>query len=105
MVTDDKMTKKRQTRPRKHVPLRTCIVCRQQSDKRELTRIVRNPDEGVIVDPTGKKNGRGAYLCTNPACWERAIKTQALERALKTTLTEVERDTLLQYRPDEVIPQ
>lgn len=99
------MTKKRQMRPRKHVPQRTCIICRQQTDKRALVRIVRNRDEGVIVDLTGKKNGRGAYLCTNPTCWERAIKTQALERALQTSLTEAERDALLQYRPDEVIPQ
>ncbi len=70
------------TRP-KHVPQRTCIVCRERNAKRGLTRIVRQPDGGVILDPTGKQNGRGAYVCDAPACWERVVHGQALARALK----------------------
>jgi predicted RNA-binding protein YlxR (DUF448 family) len=48
---------------RRHIPRRTCVVCRATGDKRALTRLVRTPDDGVHVDPTGKRNGRGAYLC------------------------------------------
>ena len=78
---------------RKHVPQRTCIICRRTLGKRELNRIVRSPD-GVRYDPTGKAPGRGAYLCDDPACWERAIQSKALDRALKTSLTPEERSTL-----------
>ncbi len=51
-------------------------------------RIVRTPDGTVVVDPTGKAKGRGAYLCTDPACWEKALKRRTLDHALKTTLDE-----------------
>lgn len=70
---------------RKHVPQRTCIVCRCTLGKRDLNRIVRSP-EGVHFDPTGKALGRGAYLCQNPRCWEQAIQSSALDRALKAKL-------------------
>src|SRR5262249_61248663 len=63
----------------KHVPQRTCVVCRQTSAKRTLTRIVRTADQGVWVDPTGKRNGRGAYLCDQITCWERALNSDILE--------------------------
>jgi predicted RNA-binding protein YlxR (DUF448 family) len=99
------MTKKSQARPRKHVPMRTCTVCRNKTSKRELTRIVSNADEGVIVDATGKKNGRGAYLCSNPDCWNKAVTGKVLDNALKTTLTSAERDAILQQRPQGVVPQ
>ena len=49
----------------KHQPLRTCVACRQTKPKRELLRIVRTPDQHVLIDATGKKSGRGAYLCDN----------------------------------------
>ena len=71
----------------KHIPQRTCVVCRETSAKRTLTRIVRTVDEGVQIDPTGKRNGRGAYLCTQVSCWQQAVKSNVLDKALRTTLT------------------
>lgn len=71
----------------KHVPMRTCIVCRQERGKRELVRIVRTLDGTVRVDPTGKVAGRGAYLCRARPCWEQALQGQRLGAALKTTVS------------------
>jgi uncharacterized protein len=72
----------------KHVPQRMCISCRERSAKRTLVRIVRTLEGTVEVDPTGKRNGRGAYLCDDPACWARALKTGLLAQALKMTIDE-----------------
>ena len=72
----------RTPRPR-HVPQRTCVACRGGSAKRELIRIVRTVDGSVVIDPTGKKSGRGAYLCHDRTCWETALKRSVLPRALK----------------------
>jgi len=68
---------------RKHVPQRTCIVCRQVQNKRELVRVVRTPDGQLVIDETGKQNGRGAYLCRQSACWQTVLKGQQLSKALK----------------------
>ncbi len=81
-------------RPRKHIPQRMCAVCRETNAKRTLTRIVRTLDAGVRVDPTGKLNGRGAYLCDKSACWQRAAESDVLEKALRTTLTVEDRQCL-----------
>lgn len=81
----------------KHQPVRTCVACRQATPKRELVRIVRTPEGSVIVDPTGKANGRGAYLCSDPTCWERAIKRRVLNHALKTELDAETSQRLLQH--------
>lgn len=70
----------------KHVPQRMCIACRDRTAKRALTRIVRTPEGTVEIDPTGKRNGRGAYLCDRPRCWERAISTNILANGLKTDI-------------------
>jgi predicted RNA-binding protein YlxR (DUF448 family) len=78
---------------RKHVPVRTCVICRERDGKRALTRVVRTA-EGVMVDPTGKMNGRGAYLCDKAACWQRALTGEALAHALRTTLTNEDRARL-----------
>jgi hypothetical protein len=67
----------------KHVPQRMCVACRQTDAKRGLIRLVRTTDGRVEVDPTGKRRGRGAYLCHNPDCWEAALKRRGLERALR----------------------
>ncbi len=67
-------------------PMRLCLGCGQQREKRELVRLVRTPDGGVLVDPTGKLSGRGAYICPDPDCLRRAIKNQRLSRALETEL-------------------
>ena len=77
-------------RPR-HVPQRTCVVCRRQVDKRRLTRVVRTAESGVLIDPTGKRNGRGAYLCDQPACWDKVIRQPGiLNGALNALVTEAE---------------
>ena len=83
--------------PIKHVPKRTCIACRQIKDKRELIRLVFSSDEDVEVDITGKKMGRGAYLCSTQGCWEIVLKGDRLERSLKTKLTSENREKLIKF--------
>jgi predicted RNA-binding protein YlxR (DUF448 family) len=71
----------------KRVPIRTCIACRASSSKRAFRRIVRT-ESGVFPDESGKRNGRGAYLCLQAECWRKALqKPQIIEQALHTTLT------------------
>ena len=71
----------------KRQPVRTCVACRTAGGKRGLLRIVRLPDgAGAALDPTGKQNGRGAYVCATVACIDLALKRKALERSLKTAL-------------------
>jgi predicted RNA-binding protein YlxR (DUF448 family) len=82
----------------KHTPVRMCAVCREHANKRTLIRIVRT-EHGVAVDPSGKLNGRGAYLCEQESCWERAVKTDVLARALRTTLNADDRQRLSQAKP------
>jgi hypothetical protein len=88
---------------KKHVPQRTCVGCREVLPKRSLIRIVRRPDE-IQIDPTGKLAGRGAYLHDRRTCWERGLKG-ALAHALKTELTEQDREILTAFMaslPDEL---
>lgn len=86
---------KKPTKRVKHIPQRTCVGCRQVMPKRNLIRVVRSP-EGVSVDLTGKAAGRGAYVHDTKSCWESALKG-ALAHALKTELTEQDRDVLIHY--------
>lgn len=73
---------------RKHVPQRTCIICREKQDKRALVRLVRQAEGEVVLDPTGKQNGRGAYICQQATCWETAVaRPQLVAQALKTAVT------------------
>jgi predicted RNA-binding protein YlxR (DUF448 family) len=65
-----------------------CVACRGHDAKRGLIRIVRAPDGAVRRDPTGRANGRGAYLCHQPACWDKALKAGLLARALNVELDE-----------------
>ena len=81
----------------RHIPQRTCVGCRTTSDKRAFTRVVRTPDGAVEVDPTGKHNGRGAYLCDRHECWEEAVKKDRLSRALRTAVSPEAREALLRY--------
>jgi len=76
------------------LPQRSCVACRTTTAKRELVRIVRLASGAVEVDPTGKKAGRGAYLCRQRACWDQALKRSRLSKALRTTLTEESRTAL-----------
>ncbi len=72
----------------RHVPQRTCIACRKIRHKRDLIRVVRTPEEEVLIDPTGKRSGRGAYLCRAWDCWSTVLTSggRRLEQALKTHL-------------------
>ena len=79
---------------RKHIPQRMCVVCRESNAKRQLTRVVRTADAGVQIDPTGKLNGRGAYLCDKPSCWKRAVETDVLAKALRTELNDEDKQRL-----------
>ncbi|MCL2514247.1 MAG: YlxR family protein [Oscillospiraceae bacterium] len=65
----------------KKIPMRKCVGCGEMKPKRELTRLVRSPEGEVSIDKTGKKNGRGAYLCDNPKCFKAAVKAKRFERA------------------------
>ena len=67
----------------KHIPQRTCIGCNTVKDKQELIRIVKNKENQINIDRTGKMNGRGAYICDNIECLEKAIKTKKLERTFE----------------------
>ena len=89
---------------RKRVPQRTCVGCRQIRPKRELVRVVRTPAAGVQIDETGKRSGRGAYLCRNRECWEVALSMQRLEHALKTDLNAEERLSLERFGQALAVP-
>ncbi len=95
-VSVQKQPQKQQQRP---VPQRMCVVCRTTAAKRTLTRVVRTADEGVQIDRTGKRNGRGAYLCDQPGCWQRAIEMDVLAKALRTDLTDEDRQRLRDAKP------
>ena len=85
---------KKQKRRDKHIPQRTCVGCRQVLSKRELMRIIRTP-EGIRYDPTGKADGRGAYLHDKRSCWEQALKG-VLAKTLRTEMNAEDRNHLLQ---------
>ena len=84
----------------KHVPQRTCVACRKVKPKRELIRLVRVPDGSVEVDTTGKKAGRGAYLCEVPECWEVGLKGDRLGNVLRVKLTQENRERLIRNGGD-----
>ena len=72
----------------KNLPKRTCIGCNEIKLKKELIRIVKNKEGQISLDKTGKANGRGAYICDNIECLEKAIKTKRLERNFETKISE-----------------
>jgi predicted RNA-binding protein YlxR (DUF448 family) len=78
----------------KKIPIRQCVACREHREKPQLDRVVRKPDGQVVYDGRGKVPGRGAYLCRNVACLERAVRSKALSRALETDIPEEMFDTL-----------
>lgn len=67
----------------KKIPLRKCIGCGEMKDKREMLRVLKTGENEIIIDTTGKKNGRGAYLCYKQECLSQAIKNKGLERSFK----------------------
>ena len=78
----------------RHIPIRSCVVCRRRQEKRQLTRIVMVA-EGIVRDLSGKLDGRGAYLCADATCWQRAASSDLLARALRQPLREKDRQRLV----------
>ena len=68
------------------VPMRQCIGCREMKSKKEMIRVLKTTEDEIVLDTTGKKNGRGAYLCFSRDCLEKAIRNHGLERSLKTAV-------------------
>lgn len=69
------------------IPMRMCTGCRERKTKQELIRVVRTPEGPIVIDKTGRKNGRGAYICRDQiACLEKAVKTKMLERSLEAAI-------------------
>lgn len=77
----------------KKTPLRQCVGCRNMIPKKELIRVIKTPEDTIELDCTGKKNGRGAYLCMKQECFDTAVKQKGIERSLKIKV------------PDEVYEQ
>ena len=92
---------KAENKPKKHIPQRTCVACREVNEKKTLIRVVKSPD-GVCIDPSGRMPGRGAYLHDTKECWEKALKRGALARALKTEISEADMKTLLDFAEKRV---
>lgn len=68
------------------IPMRKCIGCQEMKHKKEMMRILKTTENEIILDTTGKKNGRGAYICFSRECFEKAVKSRALERSLKMNI-------------------
>ena len=64
-------------------PLRQCSVCREMKSKKEMIRVLKTPENEIVLDATGRKNGRGAYVCLSQECLDKAVKSRGLERSLK----------------------
>jgi len=71
----------------KKIPQRTCVGCNTQKNKSDLIRIVINKEGNIFIDKTGKANGRGAYICNNPECLEKAIKSKRIERSFEKEIS------------------
>lgn len=80
----------------KKTPMRLCVACESVGSKRELLRIVRSPEGEVSIDLTGKKAGRGVYVCRTKECLEKAIKEKRLERGLRIGIDEQRKNALLE---------
>ncbi|MSS63328.1 RNase P modulator RnpM [Velocimicrobium porci] len=78
----------------KKVPLRKCIGCGEMKPKKELIRVIKTPEDEIVIDKTSKKNGRGAYICNSLDCLSNAVKTKALERSLKVAIPKEVYETL-----------
>ncbi|MBQ7712461.1 MAG: YlxR family protein [Clostridia bacterium] len=79
------------------VPQRMCVACRRLFDKRDLLRVVRSPEGEVFFDPSGKAAGRGAYLCKDPECLKKAVKTKVLNKLFKAEISDEAYQKLREY--------
>ncbi len=82
VITMSQVTTKQTEKPMKKQPERKCIGCNERKAKNELVRVLRTPEGEICIDRTGKKSGRGAYLCYSPACFAKAVKTNRLGTSL-----------------------
>lgn len=80
----------------KKIPMRMCVGCQEMKPKKQLIRVVRTPDEKVEIDPTGKRSGRGAYICPQMDCLNKALKGKRLDKALQRSITQEVVETLKQ---------
>ena len=78
----------------KKVPLRQCIGCRTSKPKNELIRVIKTPENDICLDKTGRLNGRGAYICLSKECFDKAVQSKGLERALKCEIPKEIYDSL-----------
>lgn len=83
---------------KKHRPQRSCVVCREKKDKRDLVRLVFAHDS-LVMDIRGKMQGRGAYLCRAAKCWQQAAAAKQMSRALRRELSATDREYLRQMTP------
>ena len=70
----------------KKIPMRQCVGCHEMKAKRDMIRVIKTPENEIVLDATGRKNGRGAYICADPECLRLARKSKGLERSLKTAI-------------------
>ena len=78
----------------KKIPMRKCVGCQEMKSKKELIRVIKTPEDVITIDATGKKNGRGAYVCPDMACLVKAIKSKGLERSFKQSIPKEVYETL-----------
>jgi len=81
----------------KKIPERKCMGCNEKRPKKELIRVVRTPEGAVVLDTTGKKSGRGAYICPKKECLDKAVKSKRLERCLESAIPESVYDELRRF--------
>lgn len=72
----------------KKIPMRKCTGCEEMKPKKELIRVLKTAENEILIDKTGKKNGRGAYICSSKECLEKSIKNHGLERSFKMKISE-----------------
>ena len=70
----------------KKIPLRKCVACNEMKEKKEMIRVIKTPENEIMLDATGRKNGRGAYICADPGCFRLGRKIKGLEGCLKTAI-------------------
>lgn len=78
----------------KKIPLRQCVGCGEMKSKKELIRVLKTEEEGFVLDSTGKKNGRGAYICRNAECLRAAKKSKGLDKSFKMAVSDDVYDSL-----------
>ena len=78
----------------KKIPMRKCVGCQEMKSKKEMIRIIKTAEDAFLLDATGKKNGRGAYICPSRTCLEQAVKSKGLERSFKMAIPKEVYETL-----------